>query len=194
MNGESNSYFSVKHSFSAYLVPWQEGQALPSDNELKALLPTGLKLISEVKAMEASCLLQLRNLDDEGRTVVDYLKLQSKKIDLVLQYVLEQQSHEGEKCEGESFGGSGVRLICPSPLQVGRHYRLTLHIKEALISLLCIAQCVAASPIDAQTGASGYLCALEFSQILDEDVEQLVKASLNIQQKQLQERKKAKNA
>ncbi|MCG9696948.1 PilZ domain-containing protein [Shewanella sp. Isolate11] len=185
MNSESNSYFSVQHPFSAYLCAWPENQPLPTEVELKSMLPLGLQLINEVNAMEASCLLQLRNLDDEARTVVDYLKLQSKKIDLVLQHILEQQAHEGDKCIGQQFGGSGVSIISSKPLTLGQQYRLTLHIKEALISILCIAQCVECQPDE-----HGFQCSLEFSQILDEDVEQLVKASLNVQQKQLQQRKK----
>ncbi|WP_110456661.1 hypothetical protein [Shewanella algidipiscicola] len=191
MNTDSNSFFSVKHRFSVYLSAWPEDQPLPSESQLKAMLPLGLQLISEVKAMEAGCLLQLRNLDDDARTVVEYLKLQSRKIDLVLQHVLEQQTYEGDKCLGECFGGSGIRVISDQPLLVGRQYRVTLHIKEALISMLCMAQCTACAPIAGNDDQdNGFLCDLSFSQILDEDIEQLVKASLNVQQKQLQQRKK----
>lgn len=187
MNSQSNSYFSVAHRFAAYLSPWPEEQPLPNEAQLKAMLPLGMQLISEVKAMESDCLLQLRNLDEDARIVVDYLKLQSRKIDLVLQHILEQQPHEGERCTGLHFGGSGVHLTSPSQLEPGRAYRVTLHIKEALISMLCIAQCTRCESDDTQ---SGFDCELTFIEILDEDVEQLVKASLNIQQKQLQQRKK----
>ncbi|QYJ87555.1 hypothetical protein K0I73_07650 [Shewanella mesophila] len=191
MNNESNSYFSVRHRFSAYLSPWPENQPLPSESELKGMLPLGLQLISEVKAMEANCLLQLRNLDDEARTVVDYLKLQSRKIDLVLQYVLEQQPNEGDKCIGQQFGGSGIQIIGDTQLELGKQYRVTLHIKDALLSMLCIAQCISSTPMSGSGNQqAGFESELEFSQILDEDIEQLVKASLNVQQKQLQQRKK----
>lgn len=195
MNNESNSYFSVKHRFSAYLSPWPESQPLPSESELKAMLPLGLQLISEVKSMEANCLLQLRNLDDEARTVVEYLKLQSRKIDLVLQHILEQQPNEGDKCIGKQFGGSGICIISATQLNIGQQYRVILHIKEALISMLCIAQCTESIPINQpETQAPAFECLLEFSQVLDEDIEQLVKASLNVQQKQLQQRKKDNQA
>ncbi|TVP16005.1 hypothetical protein [Shewanella sp. KCT] len=187
MNSQSNSYFSVAHGFAAYLSPWPKEQPLPNDHELRSMLPLGMQLISEVKAMEADCLLQLRHLDDEARTVVDYLKLQSRKIDLVLQHVLEQQPHEGERCNGLHFGGSGIHLQSPTKLVPGERYRITLHIREALIAILCIGEC---TRCDDEASEGGFDCELSFIQILDEDVEQLVKASLNIQQKQLQQRKK----
>ncbi|QYJ88479.1 hypothetical protein [Shewanella halotolerans] len=187
MNSQSNSYFSVAHGFAAYLSPWPKEQPLPDDHELRSMLPLGMQLISEVKAMEADCLLQLRHLDDEARTVVDYLKLQSRKIDLVLQHVLEQQPHEGERCNGLHFGGSGIHLQSPTKLVPGERYRITLHIREALIAILCIGEC---TRCDDEASEGGFNCELSFIQILDEDVEQLVKASLNIQQKQLQQRKK----
>ncbi|QYJ83972.1 hypothetical protein [Shewanella aegiceratis] len=187
MNSQSNSYFSVAHGFAAYLSPWPKEQPLPNDYELRGMLPLGMQLISQVKAMEADCLLQLRHLDDEARTVVDYLKLQSRKIDLVLQHVLEQQPHEGERCSGLHFGGSGIHLLSPTKLIPGERYRITLHIREALIAILCIGEC---TRCDDEASEGGFDCELSFIQILDEDVEQLVKASLNIQQKQLQQRKK----
>ncbi|MCZ4336485.1 hypothetical protein [Shewanella colwelliana] len=192
MNTDSNSYFSVKHSFSAYLTAWPTNTPLPTETELKAMFPVGMQLVNEVRAMEASCLLQLRNLDDDARTVVDYLKLQSKKIDLVLIHVMEQQAHEGDKCQGVTFGGSGISLESPTPLMVNQHYKMSLHIKDALLSVLCIARCIQCQPLSGETEQPRHLCELEFTQILDEDVEQLVKASLNVQQKQLQLRKKQK--
>jgi len=135
--------------------------------------------------------------------VVDFLKLQSRKVDLVLQHVLEKEVQEGEKFSGCQFGGSGIRLMSKEALPLGRQYKVTLFIHEELVAILCFAKVTACLvsqegqsdglQVQSPNAALPYLVDLEFSQILDADVEQLVKASLNVQQKQLKLRKQARD-
>ncbi len=197
---DSTPYFSVMHDFTVYLTLWPDDSPLPSESELKFMLPTSLLLISDVKTLEADCLMQLRHFDDEAKSIVDYLKLQSRKIDLVLQHVIEQEQHEGEQHHGLSFGGSGIKIIGNAELEVGNQYKITLHIKEELIALLCFVKVTSNQVADASDDASNaaesarYITELEFTQILDSDVEQLVKASLSVQQKYLKYRKLAQKA
>ncbi|MGL5728770.1 MAG: hypothetical protein ACRCYD_13095 [Plesiomonas sp.] len=191
---DSNPYFSVSHAFTAYLSPWPQNHPLPTDIALRSMQSVGIQLLSDVKELEASCLLQLRHLDHDAKAIVDFLKLQSRKVDLVLQHVLEQETQEGDKFSGCQFGGSGIRLLSPSPLPLGSPFKTTLFIHDELIAILCFVK-VMANHLDttALSGAAQYYVDLEFSQILEGDVEQLVKASLNVQQKQLKLRKLAKD-
>ncbi len=190
---DSSPYFSVQHGFTAHLSAWPKENALPTEQELRAMLPTGLLLISEVKSLEADCLLQLRHLDDEAKSVVDYLKLQSRKIDLVLQHVLERDQHEGECYQGRYFGGSGIRLVSDKALNIDDVFKMTIHIKEELVALLCFGKVIATEPLSIdQAEAVSYINDFEFVQILETDIEQLVKASLSVQQKQLKRRKEAR--
>jgi len=176
----------------------------------------GIQLLSEVKTLEANCLLQLRHLDNDAKVVVDFLKLQSRKVDLVLQHVLEKETQEGEKCIGNQFGGSGLRLLTPTALDIGSNYKITLFIHDELVAILCFgkvtastAQKTLSTESSANSGdtqspefntqaelhspAPQWQTDFEFSQILEADVEQLVKASLNVQQKQLKLRKLARD-
>jgi len=200
---DTNPYFSVPHPFTAYLSLWDENQPLPSEMALRSMQSLGIQLLSEVKALEASCLLQLRHLDNEAKVVVDFLKLQSRKVDLVLQHVLEKEVQEGDKYQGCQFGGSGIRLLSTAALPLGRHVKVTLFIHDELVAILCFAKVTAcmlsqevqsdAQQVRLDNASLQYLVDLEFSQILDADVEQLVKASLNVQQKQLKQRKLARD-
>ncbi|MBB1267872.1 hypothetical protein [Shewanella sp. SR44-3] len=209
---ELNSYFSVPHSFAAYLTPWSQGAPLPDEDELREMQSTGLQLLSEVKTLEADCLMQLRHLDNEAKAVVDFLKLQSRKVDLVLQHILEKQIQEGEYHQGLQFGGSGFSIASPKALLSGSVFKSHIYISSELVALLCFCTVVSCkpqttlTPMEINHGSNsienanvnpddvnadtGYLIELEFSQILDTDVEQLVKASLNVQQKMLKKRKK----
>ncbi|WP_298768833.1 hypothetical protein [uncultured Shewanella sp.] len=207
----STPYFSVTHSFEVFLETWPEGHPLPTEAQLHNLLPTGMQLMSDVKALEADCLLQLRHLDDESQTIVDYLKLQSRKIDLVLQHVLAQTPHSGKAVKGMRFGGSEIQVLSDAPLPLNGQYKVTLFIKDELISIMCFAQVTQSNEVNdivimedenkidtnifttnstsTSKQAKTYLSELTFNLIQDSDIEQLVKASLNVQQKQLKRRK-----
>ena len=154
----------------------------------------GLRLLSEVKTLEASCLLQLRHLDNDAKAVVDFLKLQSRKIDLVLQHVLEKEIQEGDKFLGSQFGGSGISVTASKPLTVGEKFKTYLYLHAELVAVLCICRVSDCRQIENNEASSdSWYCELEFDVILDEDVEQLVKASLNVQQKMLKLRKQQQN-
>ncbi|MDD8057851.1 MULTISPECIES: hypothetical protein [Shewanella] len=187
---DSNSYFSVPHNFNAYLSPWDATLGLPTEDELKDMQSVGLKLLTEVKSLEANCLLQLRNLDNDAKAVVDFLKLQSRKVDLVLQHVLEKEVQEGQKVKGNQFGGSGISITSSFALNVGEYHKTHIYLHTEVVALMCICQVTQCTPIakDDDQDAQWH-CQLEFSQILEDDIEQLVKASLAVQQKMLKKRK-----
>lgn len=209
---DSTPYFSVTHPFDVFLDAWPQERPLPTDVQLNNLLPIGMQLMSDVKALEADCLLQLRHLDDEAKTIVDYLKLQSRKIDLVLQHVLAQSPHTGEAVKGVRFGGSGIHILTSMPLTPNVQFKLTLYMKDELIAMICFAKVIESTPTHdlnmpmetlaqdlvskdnpAHSGTqhekTHYLTELRFTVIQDSDIEQLIKASLNVQQKQLKLRK-----
>lgn len=188
---DTTAYFTIQHPFKAYLTPWSKEIKLPDDAELKCMLPQGLQLINDVKTLESDCLLQLRQLQDDAKAIIDFLKLQSRKIDLVLQHVIEQQPQEGECYPGVAFGGGGFFISSPTALTEGSRYKVVLHIHDELISILCFADIQRCEP-DTES-SNGYRIEFNFSQILEEDVEQLVKASLSVQQQMLQQRKKQRD-
>ena len=193
MLNDSNAYFSVNHPFDVYLQAWDSEQPLPSLPQLALMLPPSLQLISDIKSLEADCILQLRHLDDDAKTVVEFLKLQSRKIDMVLQHVIGREEYEGERYAGSHFGGSSIRITTGKALPIGNHFKVSLHIKEELVALICFAQvqrCALVNHAD-ESAPKAFSVELDFCVIQDADIEQLVKASLSLQQKQLKLRKLA---
>jgi len=190
MLSHSNAYFSVNHAFDAYLQPWDPQQPLPSLDQLALMLPPSLQLISDIKSLEADCLLQLRHLDNDAKTVVEFLKLQSRKIDMVLQHVMSKEEYEGQHYQGSHFGGSSIRLISRHPLTIGSEFKVSLHIKDACLAMICFANVQQCEAVNADDDSDvQFHIELRFSVIQDTDIEQLVKASLSLQQKQLKLRK-----
>ncbi|WP_153914333.1 hypothetical protein [Shewanella sp. TC10] len=193
---ESNAYFTVPHQFNVYLETWPDSKGIPTEEDLRSMQSVGLKLLSEVKELESSCLLQLRSLDNDAKAVVDFLKLQSRKVDLVLHHVLEKEVQTGERFSGTHFGGSGINLSSDTPLNVGDYFKSSIYISSELVAILCLCQVTQCQKVDPSAIHNDdtvlFNISLEFSQILDADVEQLVKASLNVQQKMLKMRKQSR--
>ena len=183
MIDDSTEYFSVPHKFKAYLKPLAQGTELPSLSKLQNMQSIGLQLLSEVKAVESSSLSQLRALESDTKAVVDYLKLQSKKIDLILQYVLESEHQDGIEVQGTKFGGGNIEVITDFEPEIGQHFEVTLFIRDELVALLAIGTVTSAEQADDE-----WKVELNFSRILETDVEVLVKASLSVQQKFLKAR------
>ncbi|UJF20824.1 hypothetical protein [Shewanella sp. OMA3-2] len=199
MINDSNSYFSVPHQFNVYLTPWDNQRPIPDDTQLRQMQSTGLKLLSEVKALEANCLLQLRQLDSATQSIVEFLKLQSRKVDLVLQHVLEKEAQSGVKYQGHQFGGSGFSLFSDKQMDVGSIFSCHIYLHAEVVAVLCIGEVTGSYSVDTEEAIQVsrsttieqalWQTDLAFIQILDEDVEQLVKASLTVQQKMLKLRK-----
>ncbi|MDN5370714.1 MAG: hypothetical protein PWP74_2022 [Shewanella sp.] len=187
---ESSGYFSVPHPFDAYISLWPEDQALPDEDQLQSMKSKGMQLMSEVKALEGDCLIHLRQMGDDGRAIVEYLKLQSRKVDLVLQHLLEQEARDGQHCIGLQFGGSGVRLQSEQALPRNAQVKLLLFVREEILSVLCLAR--VSDCREDPDNPERYLLDLEYSVITEAEVEQLVKASLVVQQKQLKQRKSSR--
>ena len=199
MINDSNSYFSVSHEFNVYLNAWDKQDPIPDDNQLRQMQSTGLKLLSEVKALEANCLMQIRQLESETKSIVEFLKLQSRKVDLVLQHVLEKETQTGQQYQGLQFGGSGLTIVSDTPIEVGSIFSCHIYLHAEVVAVLCMCEVIAAKQVNVETVAPdvsatpSWHIELAYTQILDEDIEQLVKASLNVQQKMLKLRKQQRN-
>lgn len=182
MDRDNNAYFSVSHHFKCYLKAWPQQQELPSEEQLKQMQSMPMNLISETKTQEARCLLQLRNLGDEGQAIIEFLKLQSRKVDLVLHHVMEQEQQDNNCYLGIKFGGSGVIIESEQPLEMDQCFKTSLYIRDQLVAIMAMAM---VTDCHQKPDSPLFIVELSFCVILDADIEQLVKASLGVQQKQL---------
>ena len=183
-----STFFSIPHLFKVYLEPWNSNQPLPNTDEIKNLQSTGLRLVNETKELENTCLFKLRQIEIDAKPIVDYLKLQSQKIDLVLQFMLEQEMHHGDLYSGVKFGGGGFSIKSATAFAERAHFKATLFIKDELICVLCIAEVNKCKKGEVDPY---YSVNFNFKVIQTNDIEQLVQASLRVQQKQLHNHKKS---
>lgn len=90
-----DEYFSIVHSINVNMRPLDVDEAVPDEEHIEDAMPYAFRIASEMAAIEAQALRPLRNLGDHAETLAEFLNLQSRKIDLMMSFVLHQQDDPG---------------------------------------------------------------------------------------------------
>lgn len=180
---DQDHFFSIQHDFHVSAVPMAPTATLPSTDQLEQMIPLPFKLASEISQLDASALRPLRNLGDVAHDLVDFLNLQSKKIDMIMSYIMTLEDERQQRSIGTSFGGSHLSFLSNQPLVPDSLVELKIYITDENCAVFCIARISDCQPL-----ADQYQINTEFELIREEDQEQLVRASLRVQSRKLKER------
>ncbi|MGR7920678.1 PilZ domain-containing protein [Zobellella denitrificans] len=176
----TDPYFSVDYQAQVNLIPLAEGESVPGEDALEAEIPAPFKLVSEVTRIDTNNARLLRNLDEHAAELVEVINQQSRKIDLVLSYVLAGQDSPDQRYQTTSLGGGGFRFVSRQPLADGARVRVKLFLPEQSVAVYAYgALCAEAEP-------GHYRC--DFIAIREQDRDALIRASLQLQAKQLKAR------
>ena len=181
-------YFQIEYPIDINLELISEHQLPKSDADIEQFIPPLFKLVNEVNVIEQTALRPLRQLGDVAEELAQYLKLQSRKIDLVLSHILANENQDEEQLETFSFGGSGFTLITDESFLENVFYRCKLFLKDESAAVYCFCQVV-----DSQLNNDKYKTRFVFSHIREQDQELLVRASLHAQAKLLKINRTSKN-
>lgn len=181
-----NDFFRIKHPIKAAMRELDENFTLPEPDQLNDAMPYAFRIASEMSALETAALRPLRNLGEHAAELVSFLNHQSRKIDLMMSYVLQQQMADEHQYNTASFGGGGLILLSDTPLALQTQCELRLFLEEEACGIFCYGEVIACEKVEDQ-----YHISLFFSRIRDEDQELLVRASLHLQTQQLRKRKQA---
>jgi len=184
-----DEFFSIKHPTKINLVPLAEDFVLPDNDALTDVMPHAFRVASEISELDVKALRPLRALGDKAEDLAAFLNHQSKKIDLMMSFVLQQQDDEQYRFDGIKFGGGGVVLKHHNAMELGLQAELKIFINEEGTAIFCFGEVIACQQHDDE-----YHITLIFTRIREQDQEILVRASLHVQTQQLRKRaKKEKN-
>lgn len=176
----ADPYFSVDHRAQVNLIPLAEGETVPDDDALEAEIPAPFKLISEVTRIDTNTARLLRNLDEHATELVEIINQQSRKIDLVLSYVLAGQDTPEHRYQTQTLGGGGFTFDSRQPLAEGARVRVKLFLPELSVAVYAYGELHPAGE------AERYRC--DFIAIREQDRDALIRASLQLQARQLKAR------
>jgi hypothetical protein len=184
-----DEYFSITHGINVNVRALEKGEPVPDEEGIEEAMPYAFRIASEMAAIEAQALRPLRNLSEHAETLADYLNHQSRKIDLMMSFVLHQQDEPEYRFKSVKFGGGGVIVDMQSPLNVGQHAELKLFLDAEAAAIFCYGEVISCEQTD-----TGYHTAFIFTTIREPDQELLVRASLHIQTLQLRKRAQEKRS
>ncbi|MFT6896634.1 MAG: hypothetical protein ACJA13_001037 [Paraglaciecola sp.] len=180
-----NEFFTIEHAVQVNMACVATDFQLPDIDDLGDHMPYAFRVASEVSAIDAKALRPLRNMGDHGIELADFLNAQSRKIDLLMSLILQQQDDTGQAFKSHKFGGGGIILISDTPVELGQIAELKIFLKEEAAAIFCFGEVIAC-----QNVTDSYHISLIFNRIREEDQDLLVRASLHLQTLQLRKRAK----
>ncbi|CAJ1861061.1 PilZ domain-containing protein [Aeromonas dhakensis] len=178
-------FFSVTHATPVNVIPMPGDFHLPSLEALEAELPEPFRIASSITSIDMVTSRLLRNQSESMHDLVEIINQQSRKIDMIMGYVLSVQDHPEHRFHTLRFGAGQLTYLHPrqghgeAPHQ-HQIVRLKIFLREEASAIYCYGQVKQLEPSE-----HGTQVMLDYVRIREDDRELLVRASLHIQSKQL---------
>lgn len=175
-----HEFFSIEHEFSINILPVQADK-VTSYEQFITDMPTPFKMASDMANIDQAALRPLQALSGVASQLVDILNHQSKKIDLLIGYILSQQDDEKHRYQGLKFGGGGLLFTANKAFELAQLLEMKIFLLNENHAVYCYGEVIEVEPVQ-----NDYLHKVIFHFIREEDREVLVRTSLHEQSKQLQ--------
>ncbi len=175
-----NEFFSIEHEFSINILPVETHKATSYEQFLTDM-PTPFKMASDISSIDQAALRPLQSLSGVASQLVEFLNHQSKKIDLLIGYILSQQDEEKHRYQGLKFGGGGLLFTADKAFELAQLLEMKIFLLNENYAVYCYGEVIEVEQVQ-----SDYLHKVIFHFIREDDREALVRTSLHAQSKQLQ--------
>lgn len=182
-----DEFFAIEHEFSVNIIAIDNVENIDFDSFISNM-PMPFKLATDMNTVDQSALRSLQGLGNSASQLVSFLNQQSKKIDLLIGYILSQQDEVQHRYQGIKFGGGGIKFMTPKAFTIGQLLELKIFLLESHCAIYCYGEV-----IEVESESEKYTHKVIFHFIREEDRETLVRSSLHEQSKQLQILAKLRN-
>ncbi|PJG60088.1 PilZ domain-containing protein [Aeromonas cavernicola] len=181
-------FFSVTHATPVNVILMPADFQLPSLAELEAELPEPFRISSTITSIDLVTTRLMRNQNESMHDLIEIVNQQSRKIDMIMGYVLSVQDHPEQRFQTLRFGAGQLTYLHPhqghgAAPTVDQFVQLKIFLRDEAAAIYCYGQVTHLT-----TSEEGQQVALEYVRIRDDDRELLVRASLHVQSKQLKQR------
>jgi len=182
-------FYLISHPINANVLDadshQQQALSAQSMQEFEANMPYAFRIAGEMAEIQSQSLKPLRGLGEKLSDLVDYLQFQSKKIDLMMSYILQQQDDLNKRVRAIKFGGGGVVIETKHNIAIGETRVIKLFLETESAAVYCYAEAIESVPYEDFNHVS-----FLFTHIRDTDQELLVRASLHLQTAALRKQQK----
>lgn len=183
-----DSFFLINYPIPVNLIPATDEQSKQSQEAFEETMPYAFKIAAELSEIESQALKPLRSLGDKLNDLVSFLQMQSRKIDLMMSYILLNEDDPEFKATAIKFGGGGLVVEHPRPFDIGDSFTVKIFLEKEAAAVYCQAQVIESVAKDDLFEVS-YV----YTHIREQDQELLVRASLHLQTNQLKKNKQKRD-
>ena len=178
-------FFSVTHATPVNVIPMPADFRLPTLEALEAELPEPFRIASAITSIDLVSSRLLRSQNESMHDLVEIINQQSRKIDMIMGYVLAAQDHPEHRFHTLRFGAGQLTYLHPHQGHgefptLHQIVRLKIFLREEASAIYCYGEVV-----QRDAGEHGTHVVLDYVRIREDDRELLVRASLHVQSKQL---------
>lgn len=182
-----NEFFSIKHPFNINAVLLNKNDNT-SYTEFLNSMPVAFKLANDINTLDQAALAPLGAISGIAGQLVQYLNHQAQKIDLLVNHILTEQDNLQHRYQGTLFGGGGIEFIHNTSFELNKIIELKIFLAHENCAIYSHAEI-----INIENNENRYHHKAIFRHIRDDDRERLVRSSLHLQSKQLQQLAKERN-
>ncbi len=174
-----HDYFIIEHAIRINVSSFAAAVE-PAEDAFEAMIPEPFRMAGELATLDKSALKSLNKLGELAEELANYLRVQAKKIDSMMRYVLLQQDNPDQRFVTQAYGGSALCYLSAAPRQPGDLIEVKLFLAENDGAVFCLARVLSADAV-----TDGYLIKATYSRIREQDRELIVRASLHQQSRML---------
>lgn len=181
----SEHFFTVKHALPINIIPLAMDYKIPSVKKLEEELPEVFRVANAVTEIDSQ---QMNHVSHEdAKALMAILAQQSKKIEIILNYILSSLDEPKYRANTTSFGGDKLTYIGKTLLKTNQPVRLKVFLPEEHAAVYCYGRVKKRAKVK-----NGFQILVEFESIREMDQELIVRASLHVQSKLLKKRAERK--
>jgi hypothetical protein len=178
LKDQYNDYFIIEHDIRINVKPF-DGEE-PDEQAFERLIPQPFLMAGEQVMLEQSALKSLSRLGDLAEELALYLRVQARKIDSMMRYILLMQDDPQHRCFSHSYGGSALCFDHDTAFAEGTLLEVKMFLEHNDGAVFALARVIAV-----ETAGDKFRIRTTYTRIRDQDRELIVRASLHQQSRQL---------
>jgi hypothetical protein len=178
LKDQYNDYFIIEHDIRINVKPFSDEE--PDEHGFERLIPEPFLMAGEQVMLEQSALKSLNRLGDLAEELAVYLRIQARKIDSMMRYILLMQDDPQHRCFSHSYGGSALCFDHDTAFALGQLLEVKMFLEHndgAVFTLVRV--------IDVEPVGDKFRIRTTYTRLREQDRELIVRASLHQQSRQL---------
>lgn len=184
-----DEYFSVHAHVRMNAEVLSDSETVPSPAEFERNIPLSFRIASQCGNVDLAVEKDIQVLHHEdGHALLNYLRAQNEKINLLLSFMLSQQDDPRFRYQTETFGASGLTFISQMEFKKDAVVRLKLFLDSPPTAVYCYGRVYGCKEKNGK-----FAVGIKYIRLKEEDKDVLIRATLHQQKKLLRQRALERN-